>query len=113
MMWMPSIRLRVAWSHSAKTSTPFVGSASMALLSAGRFLMSLPDTLSRKIWLQFSARKAAIWRSRFWSTELTRAWPIFIGCAPKSRDDFLSAANIGITGLLHKSHKVRFLRHAT
>jgi hypothetical protein len=40
MMWVPSTRLRVALSHSASTSTPLVGSASIAFSSAGLFLMS-------------------------------------------------------------------------
>jgi hypothetical protein len=51
MMLMPSIKLRVARSHSAKMSTPLVGSASMAFASSGRFFMSLPEAFSRKILL--------------------------------------------------------------
>jgi hypothetical protein len=47
MISMPSIRLRVARSHSASTSTPLVASASMALASSSRFLTSRPDAFSR------------------------------------------------------------------
>jgi hypothetical protein len=111
MMLMPSIKLRVARSHSAKMSTPLVGSASMAFASSGRFFYVLAGSFFAENFVTPLPRAGRRSGDRDFDRRCSPAHSRFSSILPPTfRDDFLSTSEIGKPGHLRKSHKVRFLR---